>query len=881
MIKKIIAFTVSAILLVTPFCAYGETGVYLQNDNAVLVSDSEMNGYAAVVSYNSQGVVMNADVTQLANQPFTAQSIAARGLGYGDKVYFLDDNLAPYRKAYTAPYQGESDIPTGKLTVGTYPYGSDVYVDGVRYEEDTTPFDLTLVDGWHNVNYSVTGYEDFDFWVSLGGGHSTFTGLQMTPTVPESDYTITVNDATPVSDAQVDLSDSLVTFREAVQKANSDPAHSYTIVFDPSIETVYAGGVNNIEIKAKNLTVNGLKGREENVVFDFQEGVNRHYITVLPTDNFTIVGATFKNNCFVIRPDDNESANQSYSNIRIISCRLVDNEVFAFGGACKAYGTGASVNYKDLYFCGNELINSNCFFAYSGDCDNSVTDGIYYCSNLLDKKSKLTINCADCNTWYIYGRETEQGGLTAPETSDGNVVRNILVSGNIGGRILMSCSVGGNSNNVMENAVIRNNYTSDYNEYTCAQINNVRNEGQTLHTDGNIMRNFIIAYNGEEYTDGREATLASRIYVTRNEYDALDGSSTLYCRNNKMERFVIYLNTVKGVINASPDTTIGTGIAYEDLGENPQESVLPCAVFLENETPDGITYAEKVNNTFKGLSFFDNSITTPYEKTNVNEKKTVPYYAETYAYDKAVSGKEYALIALKGNPDNYQFNSDSLLYIRQFTADSDKLSMSPVIPMSDYRGEYVVLLAGNDGVITNPVVLGHMNHVHDYKLSSTVKPTCIKEGKKTYKCSVCGKEYVEKLDKVAHTIVKDKAVPATFKKAGKTAGRHCKVCGKVLTAQKKIAKLGTAKLTKVTKKKNTFTAFWKKVAKVDGYQLQYATNSKFKKAKTVKVKKNKNVKKTVKKLKKGKKYYVRIRAYKKINGKTQYSKWSKAKTVKL
>ena len=124
-----------------------------------------------------------------------------------------------------------------------------------------------------------------------------------------------------------------------------------------------------------------------------------------------------------------------------------------------------------------------------------------------------------------------------------------------------------------------------------------------------------------------------------------------------------------------------------------------------------------------------------------------------------------------------------------------------------------------------------------------------------------------------------KGTPATFKKAGKTDGACCKICGHTV-AQKKIAKLKAAKLKKVTKGKKRFTAKWKKVKGVDGYQIRYSTSRKFKNKKTVTVKKAKTVKKTVKKLKAKKVYYVKIRAYKTINGKKQYSKWSKAKKVK-
>jgi hypothetical protein len=95
-----------------------------------------------------------------------------------------------------------------------------------------------------------------------------------------------------------------------------------------------------------------------------------------------------------------------------------------------------------------------------------------------------------------------------------------------------------------------------------------------------------------------------------------------------------------------------------------------------------------------------------------------------------------------------------------------------------------------------------------------------------------------------------------------------------------------SKITKLTPKKKGFKATWKKITtQTTGYQIQYATDKKFKKnKKTVTVKKNKTTSKTIKKLKAKKTYYVRIRTYKtvKVNGKNKkiYSAWSKAVKVK-
>ena len=91
---------------------------------------------------------------------------------------------------------------------------------------------------------------------------------------------------------------------------------------------------------------------------------------------------------------------------------------------------------------------------------------------------------------------------------------------------------------------------------------------------------------------------------------------------------------------------------------------------------------------------------------------------------------------------------------------------------------------------------------------------------------------------------------------------------------------GTA-LSKVTAAKKGFTVKWKKQAvQTTGYQIQYGLKSNFKGAKTVTIKKNKTVKGTVKKLKAKKKYYVRIRTYRTVGGKTYYSAWSASKAVK-
>ena len=83
------------------------------------------------------------------------------------------------------------------------------------------------------------------------------------------------------------------------------------------------------------------------------------------------------------------------------------------------------------------------------------------------------------------------------------------------------------------------------------------------------------------------------------------------------------------------------------------------------------------------------------------------------------------------------------------------------------------------------------------------------------------------------------------------------------------------KATSVSSVKNSaskaVTIKWKKVSGVTGYQIQYSTKSNFSSKKTVTVKKASTISKKIKSLKKGKKYYVRVRSYVTINGKKCYS----------
>ena len=83
-------------------------------------------------------------------------------------------------------------------------------------------------------------------------------------------------------------------------------------------------------------------------------------------------------------------------------------------------------------------------------------------------------------------------------------------------------------------------------------------------------------------------------------------------------------------------------------------------------------------------------------------------------------------------------------------------------------------------------------------------------------------------------------------------------------------------------KSRQMTVSWKKDTRATGYQVMYSTDKKFRKnVKTVNIKKYKTTHCTVKKLARNKRYYVRVRSYKKVSGGKLYGSWSSTKNVKI
>ena len=298
-----------------------------------------------------------------------------------------------------------------------------------------------------------------------------------------------------------------------------------------------------------------------------------------------------------------------------------------------------------------------------------------------------------------------------------------------------------------------------------------------------------------------------------------------------------------------------------------------------------------------------------------------------------VEAKNVNVVFKNGENEVYTSNVDTLLPLQtnivQFNISDDELT---------YEEEGGAVITASVTSDSNEVNIGDNNssvliekHIHDWsEWTVETEPTCVDEGKKTRVCNTCTKQEEAVISPTGKHVFSKQVVLPTYDEQGYTI-YTCEVCNysykddytaklerpaekptttinppvsnsdlpsvapststitpnpspapnSATTAPTIVAKPKSASIKKVKAAKKAISVIWKKVGGVKGYQVQVATDKKFKKnKKTVTIKKQKTTKTTVKKLKAKKKYYVRIRTYKIVNGKKVYSSWSKVKSVK-
>ena len=138
--------------------------------------------------------------------------------------------------------------------------------------------------------------------------------------------------------------------------------------------------------------------------------------------------------------------------------------------------------------------------------------------------------------------------------------------------------------------------------------------------------------------------------------------------------------------------------------------------------------------------------------------------------------------------------------------------------------------------------------------------------------------------KVGNTVLKNGTDYTVSYSNNKKVGKATvKITGKdkyggVIT---KTFKINPAKqeIQKLTAKSKAFFVDWAQKGSATGYEIQYATNSKFTSAKKVTITNKNTDTKTISKLSGKKKYYVRVRSYTTVKGAKYYGAWSASKSV--
>ena len=356
---------------------------------------------------------------------------------------------------------------------------------------------------------------------------------------------------------------------------------------------------------------------------------------------------------------------------------------------------------------------------------------------------------------------------------------------------------------------------------------------------------------------------------------------------------------------------------------------------------DGYTFAGwNTKADGSGDSYKDEDSVAPLTET---DQDTITLYAMWKDSSEITYHIRYVLNinnAKNDNPKTYTNKSDAITLNAPVL---DGYTFKGWFSDKDFTQKVTEIAKGSTGDITLYALWEKIDTCeHEWVDTGTIeKATCSQEGSGTRYCSKCGKTEVVTLPKNPDShfqtqVINKKA--ATTTEEGYTGDTVCKACGKVIKAGEIIPKKSTSSndpsaskapastkqpagsgttttknpaasntpaATKKPSGSNTGTSTtdasaapkavkgllvtnekplkliisWTSDNTVKGYEVQYAMNKKFKKS----VKK-KNVKVNyliIKKTKKAKTYYVRVRAYKLQGKKKIYSKWTKIKKIKI
>ena len=417
-----------------------------------------------------------------------------------------------------------------------------------------------------------------------------------------------------------------------------------------------------------------------------------------------------------------------------------------------------------------------------------------------------------------------------------------------------------------------------------------------LNSNGQTKLNVLVENNGTEniksidfeITDslGYSQSVNKTVDIPSGDYDVIELDYAPSSSGETFERRTVTVNATSG--DASADTQLEVGNADLSLDDITLEKLGTENVITAQIHNIGTVEAENVNVVFKNG---ENEVYTSNVDTLLPLQTNIVQFNisdDELTYEEEGGAVITASVTSDSNEVNIGDNNSSVLIEKHIHDWSEwTVETEPTCVDEGKKTRVCNTCTKQEEAVISPT------GVHTYS-QQVVLPTYDEQGYTIYTCEVCNYTYkdhfTDKLERPAEKPTVKPTEKPTAAPTNPTASNsaatlpqsaNSQASNAESTTSAQIQKPNKTSVKKSKAKKGSVELTWSKTKGVKGYEIQLATDKKFKKnKKIVTIKKQKTTKTTVKKLKSKTKYFIRIRTFKTVNGKKVYSAWSKVKSVK-
>ena len=417
----------------------------------------------------------------------------------------------------------------------------------------------------------------------------------------------------------------------------------------------------------------------------------------------------------------------------------------------------------------------------------SIENGVFYrCSSLTKIELPESVTSIGSNAF------AECSGLTSID----NILSNVQSIGmsafhkcNGLTEIIIPSNVTGNLQGTFsncENLTTVTNYSSakPYGNTIFAECKNLTNVSSTCSNTEFI--NYVKEYNGIEATKIHKEVIDARIEPTCETAGKIEGKHCSVCNEvlEVQEEIPALGHDWKELTytwNEDKTECTAERICTRDASHKETETVKTTNSVTKEVTCEEVgerTYTATFTNTaFAQQTTTEEILATGHKVgTAVEENRVEATCTQEGHYDEVI----YCTVCNKEiNRVQKTIKAKGHTYSTEWTIDKEA-TCEETGEKSHHCTE-----CGERTDITTIEALGH-----DYQIKSTTDAVCEKGGTIIYECTRCKATKQETIPATGHREEIDAAVEPTCTEKGKTEGKHCSVCGKVLVAQEEIPAKG-------------------------------------------------------------------------------------------